>query len=183
MPGHVRFRLDTGLTRARGVRTELLPDGHIWLRIANPAWKDPLDPSFAQARGQRWNPPGSFPVLYMNEDVVTARLNLRKFVSGWPYEPEDLRDETGPTLVSATLPRHQRVADGHTPAGVKALGLPASYPLGPNGELVGHDVCQPIGVEVWRRGLRGVRCRSARVPDGAGRELAWFPTSLRARPA
>ena len=151
------------------MRTELLPDGHIWLRIANPTWKDPLDPSFAQARGERWNPPGSFPVLYMNEDVVTARLNLRKFVSGWPYEPEDLRDETGPALVSATLPRHQRVADGHTPAGVKALGLPASYPLGPKGELVGHDVCHPIGVGgLERRATR--RCGAADRGLSAPRE-------------
>lgn len=163
------------------MRSEVLPDGHLWLRIANPAWADPLDPSFAQLRGQRWNPPGSFPVLYFNEDMVTARLNLRKFVEGWPYEPEDLRDDTGPTLVSASLPRHQRVADVHTPAGVRSAGLPVSYPLDENGELIGHEVCQPVGSAAHTRGLRGVRCRSARVPFGAGRELAWFPATPRTR--
>ena len=163
------------------MRTEVLADGHIWLRIANPLWADPLDPSFAQARGQRWNPPASFPVLYLNEDVVTARLNLRKFVDGWPYRPEDLRDDTGPTLVSAVLPRHQRVADVHTPAGVMAVGLPASYPLDEHGELIGHEVCQQIGAEAHSQSLRGVCCRSARVPDGAGRELAWFPAGSRTR--
>jgi hypothetical protein len=159
----------------------LLPDGHTWLRIADPSWVDPLDPTFARANGQRWNPPNSFPVLYLNEDVVTARLNLRRYIAGWPYEPEDLRDDTGPCLVSARLPRAQRVADVHTPAGVAAVGLPGSYPLDAAGQLVGHEVCQPIGVQAHASGLRGVRCRSARAPDGAGRELAWFPATSRSR--
>ncbi|MDX6297359.1 MAG: hypothetical protein QOI51_1216, partial [Nocardioidaceae bacterium] len=121
----------------------MLPDGHTWLRIADPSWVDPLDPTFARANGQRWNPPHSFPVLYLNEDVVTARLNLRRYIAGWPYEPEDLRDDTGPCLVSARLPRAQRVADVHTPAGVAAVGLPGSYLLDAAGQLVGHEVCQP----------------------------------------
>lgn len=163
------------------MEVELLRAGHTWLRIADPGWADPLDPAFAAAKGQRWNPPGSFPVLYFNEDLVTARLNLRSFISGWPFEPEDLRDDTGPNLVSAQLPREQLVADAHTSAGIAALGLPRTYPLGSDGRLVGHERCQPIGVEVHSRGLRGVRCRSARVPDGAGRELAWFPATSRSR--
>lgn len=161
------------------MRTERLPDGHEWLRVADPAWEDPLDPSFAQARGARWNPPGSFPTLYVNEDVVTARLNLRTFVAGWPYEPEDLRDDTGPVLVGAILPRDQRVADVHSRAGVAAVGLPPTYPLDRAGHPVGHDACQPVGVAVHGRGLRGIRCRSAQA--GAGRELAWFPATSRSR--
>ena len=163
------------------MRTELLPDGHIWLRIAGPAWDDPLDPTFAMARGGRWNPPASFPVLYFNEDLVTARLNLRFFIAGWPYEPEDLRDDTGPILASAVLPHGQRVADVHTRGGVRAVGLPASYPLDDRGQPVRQDACQRIGAEARAKGLRGVRCRSARAPDGAGRELAWFPASSRSR--
>jgi hypothetical protein len=162
-------------------RTELLRDGHTWLRISDRAWIDPLDPTFAKAHGQRWNPPGSFPVLYFNEDLVTARLNLRLFIAGWPFEPEDLRDDTGPCLVSARLPRTQCVADVHTPAGVTAVGLPQSYPLDAEGQLIGHEACQPIGLAVYAQGLRGVRYRSARVPDGAGRELAWFPAISRSR--
>lgn len=162
------------------MRTELLPDGHEWLRIANADWDDPLDPSFAQHFGGRWNPPGSFAVLYLNEDVTTARINVRQFVAGWPYEPEDLRDDTGPRLVVATLPRTQRVADVHTRPGVAAAGLPATYPRD-NGGLVGYDRCHPVGQAAKDAGLRGVRCRSARAPHGAGRELAWFPASPRSR--
>lgn len=163
------------------MRTELLPDGHRWLRIADPRWSDPLDPTFAQWLGQRWNPPRSFPTLYLNEDVVTARLNLQRFIAGWPYEPEDLRPDTGPVLVTATLPRNQRVADVHSPAGVAAASLPRTYPLDSRGRLVPHDGCQPVGQAAHDAGLRGVRCRAATTPEGAGRELAWFPATIRSR--
>ena len=54
---------------------------------------------------QALEPPGSFAVLYLNEDLVTARLNLRLFISDWPFEPEDLRDDTGPCLAEAHRPR------------------------------------------------------------------------------
>jgi hypothetical protein len=161
------------------VITERLHDGHEWFRIADRGWRDPLDPRFAQRAGRRWNPPDSWPTLYLNEDLVTARLNLRLFIARWPYEPEDLRDDRGPDLAVATLPRRQQVADVHTPAGVAAVGLPASYPVDPAGALVAHVPCQRIGTVVKAAGLRGVRCRSARAPDGAGRELAWFPATAR----
>ncbi|RLB50520.1 MAG: hypothetical protein DRI90_23665, partial [Deltaproteobacteria bacterium] len=61
------------------------------------------------------------------------------------------------------------------------LGLPPSYPIDVAGELVQHPDCQCIGRAVKQAALRGVRARSARVPDGAGRELAWFPTTQRSR--
>lgn len=163
------------------MRTEVLAEGHRWFRIADPRWSDPLDPTFAQHVGQRWNPPRSFPVLYLNEDLVTARLNLRRFVADWPYEPEDLREASAPALVVATLPRAQRVVDAHSPAGIAALGLPPGYPFDGDGALVPHEPCQQVGVAAHERGLRGVRCRSAQTPLGAGRELAWFPATRRSR--
>lgn len=163
------------------MKTEKLPDGHEWLRIADVGWADPLDPSFAQRRGGRWNPADSYPTLYLNEDVVTARLNLRQFIADWPYEPEDLRDETGPCLVGATLPAGQVVMDAHTPEGLAAVALPGTYPLEADGALVPHSRCQPIGQAARSGGLRGVRSRSASAPDGAGRELAWFPATARSR--
>jgi hypothetical protein len=163
------------------VLTERLPDDHGWLRVADPAWTDPLDPSFAATTGGRWNPPDSFPVLYLNEDVVTARINLQLFLAGLPYGPEDLRDDTGPVLVEAVLPRRQEVADVHSQAGVAAAGLPPTYPQDASGALVDHARCQPIGLAAHGAGLRGVRSRSARAPYGAGRELAWFPASVRSR--
>lgn len=163
------------------MRTEQLREGHEWLRIADPRWDDPLDPTFAQRAGGRWNPPGSHPTLYLNEDLATARLNLRAFVAEWPYEPSDLRDAAAPCLVSAALPRRQTVLDAHSPGGIAAVGLPATYPLDASGLLVPHAPCQGIGRAAHQAGLRGVRCLSARTPDGAGRELAWFPATARSR--
>ena len=109
--------------------SERLPDRWTWWRIAEQSWSNPLDPEFARQRGGRWNPPHSFPTLYLNEDKVTARLNLRAFIAQWPYEPEDLRPDTAPVLVGASLPRRQSVCDAHTPQGIAALGLPLTYPL------------------------------------------------------
>ena len=163
------------------MRSELLPERHRWHRVADPTWADPLDPDFAADDGGRWNPPGSFAVLYLNQDLVTARLNVRLFALEWPYAPEDLREENAPVLLSVTLPRQQRVLDAHSPAGVAEVGLPASYPEDSSGTLVTHRTCQGIGEAAHAAGLRGVRCRSARSPLGAGRELAWFPATVRSR--
>jgi hypothetical protein len=163
------------------MRTEQLRDGHVWLRVADPGWADPLDPTYARTAGGRWSPPGSFPTLYLNEDVVTARINLQVFLTHYPYGPEDLDEDAAPVLVHARLPRRQRVADVHTPAGVRGVGLPAGYPDDGHGGIVGHDVCRPIGQGVHDAGLRGIRCRSARATYGAGRELAWFPARATSR--
>ncbi|MGI9018519.1 MAG: RES family NAD+ phosphorylase [Euzebya sp.] len=160
---------------------ESLPDGHKWHRICEAQWADPLDDTFAKSHGGRWNPPGSWPTLYLNEDLVTARLNLDLFIAGWPYEPEDLHDDSGPHLAVATLPRNQAVADVHTPTGVAAVSLPPTYPHDAAGEPVPHSSCQAIGEQVHAAGLRGVRCRSAQAPHGAGRELAWSPATSRSQ--
>ena len=160
---------------------EPLGDGHRWLRICDYHWDDPLADTFTQESGGRWNRPRSWRALYLNEDLVTARLNVERFIVGWPYEPEDLRSDTGPQLAVARLPRGQQVADVHTPGGVAAVGLPASYPLDGDGELVSHPRCQAIGEQAHSDGLRGIRCRSAHAPHGAGRELAWLPATARSR--
>lgn len=153
--------------------TEELPDGHQWLRVADSEWDDALDPTYAATAGGRWNPPGSFPTLYLNEDLATARAQVVALVDGSPVHPEDI--DHGFDLVVATLPRSQEVANAHDEEGLERLGLPASYPRYRNGRLVLHDVCQPIGQAVHDAGLRGLRVRSAVVEDGSGRELAWFP--------
>ena len=160
---------------------EALRENHVWWRVADPAWSDPLDASFAGRHGGRWNPPQSFPVLYLNEDGMTARLNLLAFIADWPYEPEDLRDDTGPVLVGCTLPSRQTACDAHTDAGLCAAGLPPTYPLDETGRVVPHARCQPIGVRARAASLRGIRARSARSRDGAGRELAWFPAAIRSK--
>lgn len=150
-----------------------LRDGHEWLRVADPRWTDPLDPSFAADRGGRWNPPNSFPTLYLNEDLATARAQIIKLLQGSPVEPDDL--DPGFDVIVATLPRAQDAADAFTDRGLLALGLPESYPRHRNGRPVRHETCQPIGEQVQVLGLRGLLARSAAMPEEAGRELAWFP--------
>jgi RES domain-containing protein len=157
-----------------------LPEGRAWLRLADPEWSDPLDPSFAQRVGSRWNPPGSFPTLFLNGDVVTARLQIERLLQGSPVRVEDLDDEAF-VLVAATLPRKQDVADVVTPEGIEALGLPPTYPRDASGAEVPHQTCQASGANIRALGFRGVWCRSASTKDGRGRELAWFPATGRSR--
>ncbi len=153
--------------------TERLRDGQAWFRVADVAWKDPLDPTYAAVHGGRWNPPRSFPVLYLNEDVATARAQIRFMLEGSPVDPEDLDPPF--VLVTATLPRSQVVANATTSEGLEELGLPATYPVDETGTHIPRERCQPIGVAVHDTGLRGIHCRSAATFDGSGRELAWFP--------
>ncbi len=153
--------------------TVRLADGQEWLRVADPSWADPLDPSFARDRGGRWNPPASFPTLYLNEDLPTARAQVTKLLEGSPIEPDDL--DQGFDLVTATLPRSQEAADAVSDDGLRAAGLPITYPRYANGRPVRHDVCREVGERVHGAGLRGVYARSAATGDGSGRELAWFP--------
>jgi RES domain-containing protein len=59
---------------------------------------------FAGERGGRWNPPGSFPALYLNGDPLTVLLQIRRMLRGTPVRVDDL-DEDAFFLVAATLPR------------------------------------------------------------------------------
>ncbi len=162
--------------------TEDLADGHGWLRICDASWDDPLDDTFAQERGGRWNPPGSWRTLYLNEDLVTARLNLDRFIADWPYEPEDLdvTHRTAPGRGTPATQRRRSRTSTRRPAS-RRPACPPSYPLDGGGAVVEHEPCQQVGQEVHDAGLRGVRCRSAQAPHGAGRELAWFPATGRSR--
>jgi len=160
---------------------EGLIDGRSWFRVADEHWDDPLDPSFAQQHGGPWNPPDSFPTLYLNEDIATARAQISRMLAGWPADSEDL--DAPFVLVTVALPRNQTVADAVTDEGLERLGLPTTYPIDAAGSEVPHRACRPIGAAVKLSGLRGAHARSAATADGSGRELAWFPArrSSRAR--
>ena len=162
------------------IKTVLLTEGRVWLRVASASWKNPLDSNYAQQAGGRWNPPGAYPALYLNADPATARSQLERMLEGYPVGIDDL-DEDAFVLVAARLPKRQCCADAVSTVGLKALGLPASYPLDAKGEAIPHSRCQHVGVAVRGRRLRGIWCRSAATPDGRGRELAWFPSSARSK--
>lgn len=152
-----------------------LVDGQHWLRVADASWADPLDPTYADRFGGRWNSPGDGPTLYLCEDLAVARAQLQRLLDPTPVDVTDLADDAPFVLVTAVLPDRQRVADASTDIGLRSLGLPASYPLGPRGGKVPWRECRRAAHLVRATSLHGVLARSAVVETGPGRELAWFP--------
>jgi hypothetical protein len=145
-----------------------------YLRVADPDWADPLDGSYAAVKGGRWNAEGSFPVVYLNRDVETARANVRRLLAGQPFGIDDIEDNRRPALVHTDVPEAEHV-DVVTDAGCTSVGLPASYPDELDGRPVEHPRCRPIGQDAWDAGEPGIACRSAAPsPWPAGEELAWF---------
>jgi RES domain len=141
-----------------------------YLRVADPDWEDPLDGRHAAQRGGRWNPPESFPVVYLCRSAEVARANVYWRLEGQPYGPEDLQPEMGPVLVRATVPE-DRYLNVLTDAGCRDAGLPETYPRDGRRRIISWRRCQPIGLRAWEAGLPGVAARSARA---VGEELAYF---------
>lgn len=155
--------------------------GGPYFRVADPRWDDPLDGRHAAERGGRWNPPESFPVVYLCASLEVARANVYRKLEGQPYGPEDLRPGSGPVLVRTRVP-DDRYLNVVTDAGCRDAGLPRSYPLDSRRRIVPWRRCQPIGLRAWEAGVPGVAARSAayaRRSRGATRstmaeELAYF---------
>lgn len=148
-----------------------------WFRVAKPTWVDPLDPTYAQRVGGRWNPPNSWPTLYLNADVATARAQIRRLLANTPVSPDDLTDDAF-DLITVTLPTPLTVADIVTDVGVKSAGLPASFPLDTNGVVIDHATCQAVAAHAHDvEQLDGIEARSALTPNhsDATTELAWWP--------
>ncbi len=148
-----------------------------YCRVADPEWADPLDPSYAAAQGQRWNPPG-MECLYLNRDVATARANVARRFHDLPYGPEDLDPATAPVLLDVVVPDGQ-AADAYSDDGLASLHLPSTYPHDTDSSPIPHKDCQRIGAAVFEAGLDGVDYRSAAA--GGNRELAWFPRGATAQ--
>jgi hypothetical protein len=150
------------------------PEDLFW-RVADTSWDDPMDPTWADRAGGRWNAPGDGATLYLNADLDTARAQIARMLLNTAIDVEDLRDDAPFVAVPVRLPARQRVADATTDLGLVALGLPRTYPARPRGGQVGWTTCRRVARTVRAARLRGVLARSAATPDGSGRELAWFP--------
>lgn len=156
------------------MRFRHLTRGGIYHRVADPDWEEPLDARPGVATGGRWNPPGSFPVLYLNQTVPLARLFVAHKLAGLPYRPEDLDLDSAPVLVDVEMASDSYV-DIVTDRGCTAAGLPATYPLEAGGAVIPHEHCWPIGEEAQRTGELGIACRSAtQGASPSDEELAWF---------
>ena len=134
--------------------------GGSYNRLAEPSWTDPLDTSYSRQRGGRWNPPGSFGVLYLNRDLRMARLQVVHKLSGHPYGVEDLDESEQHDLVGVEVAEREWL-DCVTAAGLELVGLPITYPRHPNGRPVRHATCRPVGQAAFDDGRPGIACRSA----------------------
>ena len=147
-------------------------------RVADPSWQDPLSGAYSMRFGGRWNAPGSFPVVYLNADIPTARANARRHLTeqlrGYPYGAQDLDPSELPVLVSTDLPQHDYL-DIVTDGGIDGVGLPVTYPKDSHGDPIPHEPCREIGQHAWDAGLSGIACRSAATTAPPnGEEVAWF---------
>jgi hypothetical protein len=156
--------------------------GSEYLRVADPGWRNPLSGAHSRRHGGRWNPPGTFAVVYLNATLEVARAQVRQKLETRGIRPEDLQPEEGPSLVRTTLPR-DRYVDAVSDRGLRSLGLPSTYPYDAHGRAVPHSVCQPIGQRAHEQGEHGIACRSAaRTAPSDGEELAYFGSKrLRSR--
>jgi hypothetical protein len=151
-----------------------VPRGGPYVRVADPDWSDPLSAEHARRRGGRWNPPGSFGVIYLNDSVALARAQVRRRLEPRGMRPEDLDPEAGPILVHTRVPNDEYV-DAISDEGLGELGLPQTYPVDRRGTTVPHGPCQAIGQAAWDDGEPGIACRSAATTASAeAEELAFF---------
>lgn len=151
--------------------------GGDYLRAADPEWSNPLDGNYSMEHGGRWNPPKSFPIVYLCRDVKVARANVERKFSGQPFGPEDLDPKEAPVLVTTHVPL-KNYLDVITDDGCIAAGFPDSYPFDSKGKIIPHATCQPIGQAAWDGRTPGLASRSAAInPTDTGEELAWFQRS------
>ncbi|MHB8461423.1 MAG: RES family NAD+ phosphorylase [Vulcanimicrobiaceae bacterium] len=142
----------------------------LYYRVCDPLWIDCCDAGYSKIFGGRWNAPESFPVLYLNRDIDTARENARRTYEGEAFGLLDLNPTARPHLQVVSLARCTPI-DAFTPEGIHALGLPSTYP-----HSVGHKRCQKIGERLHREGASGIACRSTANPNGE--ELALMDLHL-----
>lgn len=144
--------------------------GGRFYRVCDPSWVDCCDATFSTIDGGRWNPPGTFPVLYLNANVQTAAANARHKYDGEIFGILDLNPTTRPHLQIVDVAQCV-AADAISPEGLAALDLPRDFP-----ERVDYHTCQEIAVKIHHEGHAGIASRSAALSDG--RELALMKLEL-----
>jgi len=133
--------------------------GATYWRVVGEGWSDAADTSYSKKAGGRWNPPGSFGVLYLNATTAVAHANARRYLASHGFEVDDLLPSAGPQLVAFEVEACDLV-DIVTAAGVAACGLPVKYPIGAD-----HATCQTLGAAFHAAGEVGIACRSAQGHD------------------
>lgn len=70
--------------------------GGRYVRVADTRWRDPLSGRHARREGGRWNPSGSFDVIYLNASRGVARAQVRHKLEPRGIRPEDLDPAAAP---------------------------------------------------------------------------------------
>ncbi len=136
--------------------------------------QDPLSTQQSLIAGGRWNPPGSFPVLYTGSSmqVIRSFIDWHATYFGIPLATRP-RDEL-PDL--AILSFTATVADVASDDGLAHYGLPTNYPEGfsPND----HSATRPIGVSIYALGMAGIATRSATMSSWNGPISSWAEVAI-----
>lgn len=127
---------------------------------------DPLDGSYARDNGGRWNPPGSFEVIYTSCSIKAAIAFLREHYRNESINPWEQPEEKQRDLYELLLDQDGLV-DAISSEGLIGLGLPKSYP-----RRVSHSTTQPVGQRLYDEGHPGIWYRCA--PDPTEEEIALF---------
>jgi RES domain-containing protein len=127
---------------------------------------DPLSGAGARLNGGRFNPPNSFPVLYLCQTRACTVAELRRLGQGTVIGVEGLL----PRALYEYQVRLDRVLDLTSPEVVAPLGLSAAV-------LTSSDwtVCRDVGEAAHAAGFQAITSPSA---TGVDEVLAVFPASL-----
>ena len=151
-----------------------LARGGSYYRVCGPDWDDPSDTAFSKVRGGRWNAPGAFGALYLNENLEGARANARRWIElnfGAGTLPEDIAEAFLPDVASFQVEGTSFV-DAVTEEGRRALGLAPRYAIGK-----GYERCRKIGARLYAAKESGIATRSA--IKAQSEELVVFDTVVR----
>jgi RES domain-containing protein len=147
--------------------------GGAYYRVCGPDWEDPSDTTYSKMCGGRWNAPGSFGVLYLNENLEGARANARRFIAdqfGPSVLPEDIDPAYLPDATTFAVTATGFV-DAVSVAGRAALGLATTYAT-----KAGYDSCRRAGTRAYAADEDGIATTSA--VQQQSEELAVFDRAV-----
>ena len=150
-------------------------DGTLF-RCVLPSHNEPLNSTYSQVSGGRWNPAGSFPVLYTFTSPQSANYWIETRWASLGFTWEEVAPERLPDLAVVTV-QLEALADVATDAGLQFFGLPATYPVGFETPAA-YAVTRPIGVEIHARQVAGLVTRSATARRWQGPIINWGEVAI-----